>query len=411
MNILIYIPYTSQSRGGIRQYAVTLLKMLHHDGANQYYIYHDLNDAEIIAAIAGIPKYVLITSDGMKTGRTKMNLRLTSWFNSASRILRLKNKKIIPDDFSAYCAKQGIQIIHCPFQYIPTVKNVKLITTMHDVQEIHYPEFFTAEDRAYRAAHYLKHLRNADSVIVSYQHIKDDLIKYFNVPVEKIKIILLQMDKLWFQKYTDKDLAAVPADLQYEKYILYPANAWQHKNHLRLLEAVALLRDEENIRVNLICTGDIDSGHGINVQKKRDDLKLNEQVKFLGIVEEKVLFTLYKKALAVVIPTLYEAGSFPLMESLFLHIPVICSNTTSLPETMGNDDFIFDPTDSRLMALMIKKIYTEEEFRKQSVANSIIQVEKLKQPNALKLITDNYKMLLTAPQFHLQKDMPKTSNA
>ena len=78
---------------------------------------------------------------------------------------------------------------------------------------------------------------------------------------------------------------------------------------------------------------------------------------------------------------------------------------------MGNDNFIFDPTDSRLMALMIKKIYTEEEFRKQSVANSIIQVEKLKQPNALKLITDNYKMLLTAPQFHLQKDMPKTSNA
>jgi glycosyltransferase involved in cell wall biosynthesis len=364
--------------------------MFHNDTENEYHIYHDLNDSEIIGAIAQIPNHILITSGEIYISKTKLYLRFVKVVNFLFRILKLKKRIIVEDDFSHYCRQQKIQIIHCPYPILPETSSVKIVSTLHDVQEIYLPEFFSAEERAQRATAYLKLLRRSSMVIVSYDHIKRDLIKYFNVPSENINTILLKMDKLWFQKYDDKDLINLPPNLESKKYVLYPANAWQHKNHLRLLEAVAFLRNKENVLIHLVCTGNFDSLHGRNVIAKCDELGISNQVSFLGVVEETMLFTLYKKATAVVIPTLYEAGSFPLMESMFLNVPVICSNITSLPDTIGDNEFVFDPNDVTSIAAKLIKITSDEEFRQRSIFNSKIQRDRLKTTNPLELIKETY---------------------
>lgn len=393
MKILIHVAGLSQSNGGIRQYAATLLRMLHKDTENQYYIYHDLNDPEILDAINDIPRHVLVKSKEFKTAGAIVQMLFVKSFNSMAILFGFKRAIIKENYFSLYCKKQQIRIIHCPGQSIPVIKNIKLIPTLHDVQQIHFPEFFTAEERAKRSNVYLDSCRRSDMIIVSYNHVKKDLIKYFNVPEEKIETILLQMDRLWFQKYTDKDVIKLPENLDAVRYIMYPANTWKHKNHVGLLEAIALLRDNEKIKVTLICTGDIDSTHGKIVQEKCNSLHLNDQVTFLGIVAENLLFSLYKKAVAVVIPTLYEAGSFPLMESMFLNVPVVCSNVTSLPETINNELFLFDPKDIHSIADKIKKIYLDSEFRKLSISNSEIQRELLKSTGSLTQLQEAYKRM------------------
>ena len=62
-------------------------------------------------------------------------------------------------------------------------------------------------------------------------------------------------------------------------------------------------------------------------------------------------------------PTLYEAGSFPLMESILMGIPVVCSNVTSLPETIGDNQFVFDPNNINDIAEKIIKIWDDENYR------------------------------------------------
>jgi len=395
MNILIYIPEFGKDWGGVKQYSSTLLGIIKEDHHNHYFVYNDLKDPAVSDLIRDIPLHTVVNPQEINRPDNKIKKFYIRVFNFLFRILRIKQRVVLPDNFSSFCEKKSIQIIHCPYQYIPATKAAKLITTMHDVQELHFPEFFTAEARAFRARVYLDYLRRTDAVIVSYQHIKNDLVKYFQVPEQKINIILLEMDKLWFQSYLQSEPITLPEQFQHMRYLFYPANTWEHKNHIALLEAISSLKKEENLVINLICTGQVTEQQGTRILKKISDMNISEHVHFPGLVDESLLYSIYKNAVGVVIPTLYEAGSFPLMESIFLGVPVICSNVTSLPETMGDEDFTFDPTDNLALKNKMKRLWLDESFRKKSIANSLIQKNKLTKTDALRKIIKTYEDVLS----------------
>lgn len=103
---------------------------------------------------------------------------------------------------------------------------------------------------------------------------------------------------------------------------------------------------------------------------------------------------LYKNAELVVIPTLYEAGSAPLYEAMRYQVPVICSNTTSLPETIGDKRFIFDAENINSISELILKIITDDEMRKANIQNSINRMKELVAYDYLAGFIDVYKKLL-----------------
>src|SRR5205823_759225 len=117
------------------------------------------------------------------------------------------------------------------------------------------------------------------------------------------------------------------------EYMLYPAHSWPHKNHLRLLEAMARLRDLSGVRVNLVCTGAMD-GFFRTINARVRSLHLDNQVTFLGYVSPDELETLYRFARFLVFPSLFEGYGFPLTEALQAGLPIACSNVTSVPETV-----------------------------------------------------------------------------
>ena len=122
-------------------------------------------------------------------------------------------------------------------------------------------------------------------------------------------------------------------------------------------------------------------------------MDLNNQVKFLGLVSEEVLYSLYKNTTGVVIPTLYEAGSFPLIESIYLGRPVICSNVTSLPETIGDPRFMFDPTKINDIQEKVRMLWSDESFALAAAANASNQKRKFDSLNSLNKIKNVYSML------------------
>lgn len=384
MNILIHIPNISKGSGGVFQYTTNLLNILKNDACNHYWIFTQ-ND-EIINQV----------QDARNMGIVKFNFKklahpqpiLIRGINFLKRKYP-KIRKIFPSYLDRIIRKYKINIVHSPYQdYVDTI-GVPFITTMHDVQELHFPQFFNSEARAARAVHYKNAIELSDKVIVSYQHIKNDLIRFFNVNPENVVVILLDLHQSWHEGFNEKDVLTNTSLKVPDKFLLLPAATWIHKNHLLLLKTIKELKDE-GININLVCTGDKTEYYFNVLEEYIAENKLSNIVDFKGIVTNQELYSLYKNCIGVVIPTLYEAGSFPLYEAILLNVPVICSNTTSLPETIKNEEYIFDTNSVSELKLKIQKLYFEEEFRNECKKHLLTVAKNLKTNTALKKIIDCY---------------------
>ena len=198
------------------------------------------------------------------------------------------------------------------------------------------PENFLAGERLHRALNGKKAVDESDHIIVSFNHVKEDVKKFFKLNNEMVSVCPPPFHEEWFvnKSGTSAEDLITKYGLN-DKFILYPAATWEHKNHLALFKALSLLKEKNNI-VHLICTGN-KTEYYYKLMASAKEYGIEGQVKFLGIVSEEDLLGLYKLTSLVVIPTTYEAGSGPLYEAMRYSIPVICSNVTSLPESIGND--------------------------------------------------------------------------
>ena len=396
MNVLIYIPDSNQAWGGIRQYAVGLINILAIDKNNIYYIYHNANDQQITSLLDKSQYLHLVKDSDVDYKPYTQPNYYKRGLNALCRKLGInfKANDTYLSRIDLICDKYKIDIIHCPYQFIPKTNKAKLITTLHDVQELHFPEFFTPEDRAYRAVHWLDYLKKANRIVVSYNHVKLDIVKYFLIDPQKIEIILLNMGKLWFEKFSEKDILSITKFNIPEKFIFYPANTWKHKNHIRLLKAISILKSEFSICINIVCSGHLNQHYYDEIEQTIDKLDIANQIFFVGIVSEQELYSLYKTTLSVIVPTLYEAGSFPLMESILLGVPAVCSNVTSLPETINNEICLFDPFDENDIANVLKKMWESSDFRQETTKSYEYSSSILRETGALEKILKMYEHLM-----------------
>ena len=152
---------------------------------------------------------------------------------------------------------------------------------------------------------------------------------------------------------SDSERALIPRG----DYFLFPANLWKHKNHHRLLQAFRLLRERTRRDVSLVLTGHPSGWQ--EMSKPFADLP----VIHLGFVRPELLRVLMERARALVFFSLYEGFGIPLLEAFDAGTPVICSNTTSLPEVGGDAVLACDPTDIEAMAALMERILADDGLR------------------------------------------------
>lgn len=256
----------------------------------------------------------------------------------------------------------GCDVIHFPYQRF-VISRLPAVYNPHDLQHLHFPEFFGAETVARRDAIYRAACRTAHTVVVASRWVKEDVVKHYSVDPEKIQVIPWAPPT---QVYTEASAEAVAQVRKVygleEAFALYPAMTWPHKNHLRLLQALALLRDRHHLRVRLVCTGH-QNAFWPQIQRQLVELRLQEQVRFLGMVPSEDLRALYRLAQFVVIPTLFEAASGPLYEAWHDSTPVACSNVTSLPEQAADAALLFDPLSIESIATAVAEMATNPQLR------------------------------------------------
>ena len=172
------------------------------------------------------------------------------------RSVRAASVQAVPGESGSFYDSLGADIVHFPYQAffkcrLPTVFNP------HDLQHLHLPHFFSPEELARREKIFPSGCRDATAVAVAGGATKADVVTQFGVDPARVFVIPVAMP-------TERSIAKADAATlqrvrqQYKlppRFALYPAQTWKHKNHLGLLDAVALLRDHTGEKIFIVCTG------------------------------------------------------------------------------------------------------------------------------------------------------------
>jgi len=256
-------------------------------------------------------------------------------------------------------------VIHFPYQdYVACARGLPTVYNPHDLQHLHYPQFFAPEEIERREIIYPAACRAARTIVVASEFVKRDVIQNYRTEAAKIQVIPWSPPEVFAEEFTDREAADLlqKYDCPPRPFILYPAMTWEHKNHLRLLEAVHVLRERDGLKVNVVCTGHKNSFYA-TIEKRLGELNLETQIQFTGIVEYKELSMFYRLAQAAIVPTLFEAASAPLFEAWQHGTPVACSAVTALPEQAADAALLFNPLAVEEIAAAVKRLTLDAALR------------------------------------------------
>ncbi len=273
------------------------------------------------------------------------SLSISSYYNELDRII----------------TQEGLDLL---FQTYPTVDTLrfplnKQIFLIPDIQHETYPEFFSNQVLRIRRMAFAKALGSGGAVGAISEFARKELL---NFPETQCKDIFLMEPALQVVHRDGKGEAGLNDSekgmIPNGDFFLFPANIWKHKNHPRLFQAFSLLRKMTERNVSLILTG-----HPTGWSELSKEFTGLQHVTHLGFVRPELLRVLFERARALVFFSLYEGFGIPLLEAFDAETPVLCSNTTSLPEVGGDAVLTCDPTDVEAMAGLMKRILVDDNLR------------------------------------------------
>lgn len=236
------------------------------------------------------------------------------------------------------------------------------IFIIHDLNHIDRPENSSFLKRLYY--HYVlkRAARKAYKVLTVSEFSRQRILAWAGIEPSSIVNISNGVDPC----YTP-DVIPFASDLP---YLLCVSNRKEHKNELRVIEAFS--RANIDLNIHLFFTGDVND----QVLSLCQHFKVEKRVAFMGRVSEEDLPGLYRGALALVFPSLYEGFGLPVIEAMACGTPVITSNTTSLPEVAGDAAILVDPLSVEQITTGIERLCTNLELREILSKRGIVQAKK-----------------------------------
>ncbi|MFU0784639.1 MAG: Glycos-transf-1 domain-containing protein [Thermoanaerobacterium thermosaccharolyticum] len=244
-------------------------------------------------------------------------------------------------DFKA--KKNNIDLMFIPVYNKPffTVNNIPYITVIHDLQLLHYPNYFSIKKRLWMKMSWKNALITSKYVIAISNFVKQDIINNFNINNNKIKVIYNPIIKS--NKKINFDIVSKKYNIEKEKYFYTVSSMEPHKNLQILLQIIKILKNNiENIPKKLVISG----VGGTNEKKLLDKIKeldLQEDIILTGFISNEERDCLYKNAKIFLFPSTFEGFGMPPIESLMYGTPVVTTRCASIPEvTQGKAIYVDD---------------------------------------------------------------------
>lgn len=260
-------------------------------------------------------------------------------------------------------ADMGVELVHFPYQrHFPT--HLPFIFEPWDLQHRHFPEFFAPEEIDFRERIYRVGCERAALVVTASYATKRDLVQHFGLASDKVAVIrrgvFTREERRMSRPEATHRLRALGLP---DRFALYPAKTWPHKNHPRLFRALARLRDKEGVSIPLVCTGKPVDDYQLEIRKSLEASSLERLIFFTGHLDADRMAALFRRAELLVFPSLFEGLAIPLLEAMHFETPIVASHAPCLPEMAGEAAVYCDPLSVDSIADAILKVWMSPELR------------------------------------------------
>jgi len=257
-------------------------------------------------------------------------------------------------------------IIHTLHPFSPINLYGKQVVTIHDLTPLINPDWFhQLYDKEFRFI-ISKAIKRTDVIITVSHSTKRDLINFFNVNPEKIKVIYLAPDETYRRIEDDEAITQVKKKYKItKKYLLFVGTIEPRKNLVRLLNVFKKIKNKLS-DYQLVITGKIGWKTKIFFETLENiPERIKNDIIITGYVSQDDLPLLYNGCDIFIYPSLYEGFGFPVVEAMRCGVPVITSNVSSMPEVAGDAAILVNPENEEEIGNAIIRLIEDRELREE----------------------------------------------
>lgn len=272
-----------------------------------------------------------------------------------------------------------------PAHVLPPIQPRNSIVTVHDLGYKYFPDAHKKFARAYLDWSTRWNVNAARVVVADSLATRDDLVKFYQAPREKIRVVYPAYNAEIFQPMRDvSEMARVRQKYALgETYLISVGTLQPRKNYARLIEASAQLPRE----YELVIVGKKGWLYD-SIAARVKELAMQTRVKFLDYVPLSDLPALYAGAQCAVFPSLYEGFGFPALEAQACETALVCANTSSLPEVAGAAAEYFDPLNVNTMTRALQIVLDDRARRDELIARGRENVARFSWERAARAILE-----------------------
>ena len=286
-----------------------------------------------------------------------------------------------------------IDVLHSPNYITPLIKHgLKIIVTIHDLTFLIFPEKFTITKRLFFRFFVPRFIKKADKIIAVSNNTKKDILNFFKVNEDKIEVTYESIPEYYYKREEniedkrsdnisetrdrDEDRNILKKYGIEKKFILFVGMIEPRKNVLNILKAYKKI--EKDLDADLVIVGK-KGWYFKEIEEYFERAKeegLKNKIIFTGYVSEPKLKYFYKNAFIFVYPSIYEGFGLPPLQAMASGIPVITSNSSSIPEVVGDAAIKINPENVDELADAIMQLYSDFNKREGLVKNGLLQASK-----------------------------------
>ncbi|GJL65834.1 MAG: glycosyl transferase family 1 [Nitrospirales bacterium] len=261
---------------------------------------------------------------------------------------------------------RGVDVFHGLHIQVPPTRKIRTVLTVHDCRYLALPTLYPEEEVKTYREQMTRSLRRADQIGADSEFTRQELLSYFSLPEERVKVIhngfrpwtphTAHWEKK-VQQFLEEQMIPQP-------YLLYLGVLDPRKNILNLIEALARCKEKRRDFPDLLLVGIVrDQWMNSKEARRARELRVFDCIHIAGVLEKDLAWGLTKKSLALCYPSLYEGFGFPPLEAMSVGVPVLAGRSSSIPEVTGDAACLVDPFNVEEMAEGLNRIVSDSSYR------------------------------------------------
>jgi glycosyltransferase involved in cell wall biosynthesis len=260
-----------------------------------------------------------------------------------------------------------------PDGFLSLSTDIPSIPVIHDINFYHRPKDLPVLTRKYYNHYFPKFANKAERIVTVSEFSKKDISEVYGIESSKIDVVYNGATE-HFRPLNDKEKNNVKQKYTHgEDYFVFVGSLHPRKNVASLLQAYDDFRRRvADAKIKLVIVGN-KMFHTTDIEEVFNKMQFSDDVIFTGRVSDNELYRIVAGAYALTFVPFFEGFGIPIIEAMYCDVPVITSNTTSMPEVSGNAALLVDPYSIKSISAGLSLLYRDVKFRQDIIEKARLQ--------------------------------------